>query len=124
MFMDPRTMFLQGLVFAKKGILRKLMHSHSRAPHHQGKVGNTLCERFKPSEKSTAHAPTASHWTLPTLPLGGAGVGYAMFDILARVLDFANAGIKSCSELMVCMQASRSARHGYAGNPKLSFGPV
>ena len=86
--MGPRTMLLQGPVFAKKVTLRKLMHSRFVASPHQGKVGNTICERFKPIEKGTAHAPTASHWTLPILPLGGAGVGYAMFDILARVLCF------------------------------------
>ena len=86
--MVPRRMILQGSVIAKKVTLRKRIHSRSVASPHQGKVGNTLCERFKPSEKSTAHAPTASHWTLPTLPLGGAGVGYAMFDILVRVLYF------------------------------------
>ena len=49
--MGSTTMFLQGPVFAKKSTLRKLLHSRSRVPHHQGKVGNTFCERFKPNEK-------------------------------------------------------------------------
>ena len=44
-------------------------------------------------------------------------------DVLARVFYFANAKLKSCSDSMVCMQIS-SAKHGSAGKPKLSFGPV
>ena len=54
----------------------------------------------------------------------GAGVGYATFDVLARVLDFANIGVKSqVISWSACKQIG-SAKHGCAGNPKLSFGPV
>ena len=66
-----------------------------RAPSIKAELAALVASVSSRAKKSTAHAPTASHWTLPTLPLDGAGVGYAIFDILARILDFAIIGVKS-----------------------------
>ena len=98
------------------------MHSRFVAtPPIKAKLAILSASVLSRVKKSTAHAPTASHWTLPTLPLGGAGVDYAIFNILARVLYFANAGVKSCSDLMVCMQANKFSETRFCWKPKAEF---
>ena len=82
-FMGPRTMFLQGLVFARKSTLRTLRHSRSVAPHSiKAKLATLFASVSSRAKKWSAYAPTASHWTLPTLPLCGVRVGYVICDFL------------------------------------------
>ena len=82
-------MFLQGPVFAKKGILRQLRRSGSVVPPSiKAKLATLFASVPSQAKKSSARASTASRWTLPTLPLGGEGVGRAILDISCEDILF------------------------------------